>query len=295
MASTRDIINKIRRLELRTRRFVENAFSGQYHSVFKGRGMNFDEFRLYQIGDEIRSIDWNVTARTGETYVRKYVEERELTVMVMVDLSASGGFGSRQASKREVAAEVASLIAFCAIRNNDKVGLLLFTDRVELFIPPRKGRTHTLRLIREVLFFQPEGHRTNLAEALTFLNRVVARKAVVFLLSDFHAERYEQGLAIAARRHDLIAVPMEDPGDTALPSVGVISAVDPETGHSFLINSSDRHVRDTFREATERHRRERDQLFRRCNIDSVPLRTDQDYFPLLRAFFLRREKRLKSA
>ncbi|HEY0792054.1 MAG TPA: DUF58 domain-containing protein, partial [Chthoniobacterales bacterium] len=268
---------------------------GQYHSVFKGRGRNFDEFRLYQIGDEIRSIDWNVTARTGETYVRKYVEERELTVMVMVDLSASGGFGSRQASKREVAAEVASLIAFCAIRNNDKVGLLLFTDRVELFVPPRKGRTHTLRLIREVLFFKPAGHRTNLAEALTFLNRVVARKAVVFLLSDFHAEHYEQGLAIAARRHDLIAVPMEDPGDADLPSVGVISAVDPETGHSFLINSSDRRVRDAFREATERHRRERDQLFRRYNIDAVPLRTDQDYFPLLRAFFLRREKRLKAA
>jgi uncharacterized protein (DUF58 family) len=295
MASTRDIIKKIRRLELRTRRFVENAFSGQYHSVFKGRGMNFDEFRPYQIGDDVRSIDWNVTARTGETYVRKYVEERELTVIVMVDLSASGGFGSRQASKREIAAEVASLIAFCAIRNNDKVGLLLFTDRVELFIPPRKGRTHTLRLIREVLFFKPYGHLTNLAEALTFLNRVVARRAVVFLLSDFHAEEYEQPLAVASRRHDLIAVPMEDPGDAELPSVGVISAVDPETGRNFLLNSSDGRVRHAFQAATERHQRERDQLFRRHNIDAVPLRTDQDYFPLLRAFFLRREKRLKSA
>src|SRR4051794_17737899 len=185
MQSTRDIIKKIRRLELRTRRFVENAFSGQYHSVFKGRGMNFDEFRPYQIGDEVRTIDWNVTARTGETYVRKYVEERELTVLLLVDLSASEGFGSRQASKREIAAEVASLLAFCAIRNNDKVGLELFTGRVELFVPPRKGRTHTLRLIREILFFEPVDRSTNLAEALTFLNRVTTRRAVVFLLSDF--------------------------------------------------------------------------------------------------------------
>jgi uncharacterized protein (DUF58 family) len=295
MQSTRDIIKKIRRLELRTRRFVENAFSGQYHSVFKGRGMNFDEFRPYQIGDEIRTIDWNVTARTGETYVRKYVEERELTVMLLVDLSASEGFGSRQASKREIAAEAASLLAFCAIRNNDKVGLLLFTDRVELFVPPRKGRTHTLRLIREILFFEPESRATSLHGALTFLNRVTTRRAVVFLFSDFQDAGYERPLAIASRRHDLIAVPMEDPGDLELPNVGIISAVDPETGRRFQVNSADRRVRAAFSQAAEAQRRNRDHLLRQYSIDTVTLRTDQDYFPVLRAFFLRREKRMKTS
>jgi uncharacterized protein (DUF58 family) len=295
MQSTRDIIKKIRRLELRTRRFVENAFSGQYHSVFKGRGMNFDEFRPYQIGDEIRTIDWNVTARTGETYVRKYVEERELTVMLLVDLSASEGFGSRQASKREIAAEVASLLAFCAIRNNDKVGLLLFTDRVELFVPPRKGRTHTLRLIREILYFEPESRATSLHEALTFLNRVTTRRAVVFLFSDFQDAGYERPLAITSRRHDLIAVPMEDPGDLELPNVGIISTVDPETGRRFQVNSADRRVRAAFSQAAEAQRRNRDHLLRQYSIDTVTLRTDQDYFPVLRAFFLRREKRMKTS
>jgi uncharacterized protein (DUF58 family) len=295
MQSTRDIIKKIRRLELRTRRFVENAFSGQYHSVFKGRGMNFDEFRPYQIGDEIRTIDWNVTARTGETYVRKYVEERELTVMLLVDLSASEGFGSRQASKREIAAEAASLLAFCAIRNNDKVGLLLFTDRIELFVPPRKGRTHTLRLIREILYFEPEGRATSLHGALTFLNRVTTRRAVVFLFSDFQDEGYERPLAITSRRHDLIAVPMEDPGDLELPNVGIISAVDPETGRRFQVNSADRRVRAAFSQAAETQRRNRDHLLRQYSIDTVTLRTDQDYFPALRAFFLRREKRMKTS
>ncbi len=295
MRSTSEIIKKIRRLELRTRRFVENAFSGQYHSVFKGRGMNFDELRPYQIGDEIRAIDWNVTARTGETYVRKYVEERELTVMLLVDLSASGGFGSTAASKREVAAEVASLLAFCAIRNNDKVGLLLFTDRVELFVPPRKGRTHTLRLIREVLFFEPVGRGTRVAEALTFLNRVVTRRAVVFLLSDFQDRQFERPLAVAGRRHDLIAVPIEDPGEYELPNVGVILAEDPESGRPVRLNSSDRRVREAFAEAGAAQRRARDATLRQGNVEAVTLRTDTDYFPALRAFFLRREKRLKSA
>lgn len=295
MQPARDIIKKIRRLELRTRRFVENAFSGQYHSVFKGRGMNFDEFRPYQIGDEIRTIDWNVTARTGETYVRKYVEERELTVILLVDLSASEGFGSRQASKREIAAEAASLLAFCAIRNNDKVGLVLFTDRIELFVPPRKGRTHTLRLIREILYFEPEGRATSLHGALTFLNRVTTRRAVVFLFSDFQDQGYDRPLAIASRRHDLIAVPMEDPGDLELPNVGIISAVDPETGRRFQVNSADRRVRAAFSQAAEAQRRNRDHLLRQYSIDTVTLRTDQDYFPALRAFFLRREKRMKTS
>ena len=293
MQSTKEILKKIRRLELRTRRFVETAFAGQYHSVFKGRGMNFDEFRQYQFGDEVRSIDWNVTARMGEPFVRKYVEERELTVMLLVDVSASGGFGTGSYSKRELAAEVASLLAFCAIRNNDKVGLLLFTDQVELYVPPRKGRTHTLRLIREILYFEPRGRGTNLANPLDFLNRVTTRRAVVFVVSDFQASDYDRELSICSRRHDLIALPVEDPGERALPNVGIVQLEDPETGKTFEVNFSDRRVRAEFQRVSERHRQDREALFRRKKIDSVSLRTDQDYFPMLRSFFLRREQRLR--
>jgi len=293
MQSTKEILKKIRRLELRTRRFVETAFAGQYHSVFKGRGMNFDEFRQYQFGDEVRSIDWNVTARMGEPFVRKYVEERELTVMLLVDVSASGGFGTASYSKRELAAEVASLLAFCAIRNNDKVGLLLFTDQVELYVPPRKGRTHTLRLIREILYFEPRGRGTNLANPLDFLNRVTTRRAVVFVVSDFQASDYDRALSICSRRHDLIALPVEDPGERALPNVGIVELEDPETGKTFEVNFSDRRVRAEFQRVSERHRQDREALFRRKKIDSVSLRTDEDYFPMLRSFFLRREQRLR--
>jgi len=293
MQSTKEILKKIRRLELRTRRFVETAFAGQYHSVFKGRGMNFDEFRQYQFGDEVRSIDWNVTARMGEPFVRKYVEERELTVMLLVDVSASGGFGTASYSKRELAAEVASLLAFCAIRNNDKVGLLLFTDQVELYVPPRKGRTHTLRLIREILYFEPRGRGTNLANPLDFLNRVTTRRAVVFVVSDFQASDYDRELSICSRRHDLIALPVEDPGERALPNVGIVQLEDPETGKAFEVNFSDRRVRAEFQRVSQRHRQDREALFRRKKIDSVSLRTDQDYFPMLRSFFLRREQRLR--
>jgi uncharacterized protein (DUF58 family) len=293
MQATREILRKIRRLELRTRRFVETAFAGQYRSVFKGRGMNFDEVRQYQFGDEIRTIDWNVTARMGEPFVRKYVEERELTILLLVDLSASGGFGSVQMSKRELSAEVASLLAFCAIRNNDKVGLILFTDRIELFVPPRKGRTHTLRLIREILYFQPAGRKTNLNLPLEFVNRVITRKAVVFLFSDFHATDFERPLAICARHHDLIAIPIEDPGDTELPPVGLVQIEEPESGAQFQINFSDPRVRERFRQRSLEEKSKRDTLFRRKNIDSLSLQTNADYFPSLRSFFLRREQRLK--
>jgi uncharacterized protein (DUF58 family) len=255
--------------------------------------MNFDEFRQYQFGDEVRSIDWNVTARMGEPFVRKYVEERELTVMLLVDVSASGGFGSASYSKRELAAEVASLLAFCAIRNNDKVGLLLFTDQVELYVPPRKGHTHTLRLIREILYFEPRGRGTNLANPLDFLNRVTTRRAVVFVVSDFQASDYDRPLSICSRRHDLIALPVEDPGERALPNVGIVQLEDPETGKTFEVNFSDRRVRAEFQRVSERHRQDREALFRRKKIDSVSLRTDQDYFPMLRSFFLRREQRLR--
>src|SRR6186713_1740938 len=215
MEAARDILKKIQRLELKTRGLVAATFSGQYRSVFKGRGMNFEEVREYQPGDEVRSIDWNVTARLGEVrgdaYVKKFTEERELTVMLVVDVSASGDFGSVHLSKRELAAELACLLAFSAIRNNDKVGLILFSDHVEHFIPPKKGRLHTLRLIRDILFFQPKGKGTNPGEALSYLNRIVDRRSVVFLVSDFQAPDFSKELSITARRHDLIAMQIVDP------------------------------------------------------------------------------------
>jgi len=293
MQSVPEILKKIRKLELRARRFVETAFAGQYHSVFKGRGMNFHEFRQYDFGDEVRSIDWNVTARMGEPFVRKYIEERELTVMLLIDVSASGSYGSVNASKRELAAEVACLLAFCAIRNNDKVGLILFTDRVELYIAPRKGRTHILRLIREILYYEPEGRKTDLAQPLNFLNRVTTRRAVVFLLSDFQAVNYEKPLTICSRRHDLIAIPIEDRGEHSLPDIGVVRVEDPESSSIYEIDFSDRRVRSEFSKLAEQERIEREALFRRKSIDSISLRTDQDYFPLLRSFFIRRAKRLR--
>jgi uncharacterized protein (DUF58 family) len=293
MQTVPEILKKIRKLELRTRRFVETAFAGQYHSVFKGRGMNFDEFRQYDFGDEIRSIDWNVTARMGEPFVRKYVEERELTVMLLIDVSASGSFGSVSASKRELAAEVASLLAFCAIRNSDKVGLILFTDVVELYIAPKKGRTHILRLIREILFYEPAGKKTDLARPLAFLNRVTIRRAVVFVISDFHAQNYEKALTICSRRHDLIAVVIEDPGERSLPKIGAVRVEDPESGSVFEIDFSNPRVRSEFSKRAEQAGAERELLFRRKNIDSIVLRTDRDYFPALRSFFLRRESRLR--
>jgi uncharacterized protein (DUF58 family) len=291
--STKEILKKIRRLELTTRRMVETAFAGHYHSVFRGRGMNFDDFRPYQVGDEIRTIDWNVTARMGEAFVRKYVEERELTVLLLVDISASGGFGSVSESKREVAAEVASLLAFCAIRNNDNVGLLLFTDRTELYIPPKRGRTHTLRVIREILFFEAQGRGTDIGRPLEFINRVTTRRAVIFLLSDFQADSFERPLSICAHRHDLIAVPIEDPGEWQLPPVGIVEVQDPETGTRLKIDLSNSEVRRGFARQSEEQRKNRDAMFRRSKTGTILLRTDQDYFPILRTFFLRRQRRLR--
>jgi len=291
MENARTILKKIRRLELRTKRLVDASFAGSYHSVFKGRGMNFDEVRLYQPGDEIRSIDWNVTARSGEAYIKKFTEERELTVMLVVDVSASGVFGSVENSKRDLSAQVASVLAFSAIRNNDKVGLLLFSDRVELFIPPKKGRLHTLRIIREILFFEPKGRGTQPAIALNYLNKVLTRRAVVFLLSDFQTESFERELAVTGQRHDLIALAVVDPREEELPDLGRITLEDAETGEQMEVNTGDRRVRDAFRErATDLWRSWQD-IFRAKKIDSIRLRTDRDYLPPLRQFFKTRERR----
>jgi uncharacterized protein (DUF58 family) len=287
----KEILKKIRRIELRTRRLVNAMFAGQYHSVFKGRGMNFDEVREYAPGDEIRSIDWNVTARMNAPYIKKFTEERELTVMLMVDVSASGMFGSVELSKRELAAEVASILAFSAIHNNDKVGLILFTDRIELFIPPKKGRLHTLRLIREMLFFEPKGRGTELAFAVDYLNHVISRKSVVFLISDFLAVDFDKTLTVAAKRHDLVAMPVVDPGESQLPDVGIVTFEDPETGEQIDINTSSRAVRQELARLNEERLRDLEKLLRSRRIDSVRLSTDEDYLVALRNFFEARERR----
>jgi uncharacterized protein (DUF58 family) len=289
---TAEILKKIRTLEIRTRGLVETAFAGDYHSVFKGRGMNFDEVREYQPGDEIRTIDWNVTARMGSAFVKKFTEERELTVMLIVDVSASGNFGSKTQSKRELAAEVACLLAFSAIRNNDKVGLLLFTDRVELFIPPKKGRSHTLRIIREILFFEPLGRGTEPALALDYLNKVVTRRAVVFFISDFQAPDFSQPLAVTGRRHDFIALKIEDEREKVFPNIGLITLEDAETGEQVEINTANRATRARLTDTADRHEAELLRVLRRNHVDSITLRTGEDYLPALRAFFKQRERRM---
>src|SRR5450755_1163380 len=287
-----EILKKIRALEIKTKGLVQTAFAGDYHSVFKGRGMNFQDVREYQPGDEIRSIDWNVTARLGSAYVKKFTEERELTVMLVVDVSASGNFGSVSQSKRELAAEVACLLAFSAIRNNDKVGLILFTDRVEIFIPPKKGRSHILRLIREILFFEPEGRGTEPALALDYLNKVVTRRAVVFFVSDFQAKDFSRALAVSGRRHDFIAIHVEDEREKVLPNIGIITLEDAETGEQIEINTAERAIRTRFTTLAEGNYAELARTLRRNNVDAISLRTGEDYLPALRAFFKQRERRL---
>jgi len=287
-----EILKKIRALEIKTKGLVQTVFAGDYHSVFKGRGMNFEDVREYQPGDEIRAIDWNVTARLGTAFVKKFTEERELTVVLVVDVSASGNFGSVSQSKRELAAEVACLLAFSAIRNNDKVGLLLFSDRVELFIPPKKGRSHTLRIIREILFFEPAGRGTAPALALDYLNKVVTRRAVVFFVSDFQASDFSRELAVSGRRHDFIALHIQDQREEMLPNVGIITLEDAETGEQIEINTADRNTRDRFRALAETKRAELNRTLRRSTIDAISLRTGEDYLPALRSFFKQRERRL---
>jgi uncharacterized protein (DUF58 family) len=294
MRDAKDILKKIRRIELRTRRLVDSSFAGAYHSVFKGRGMNFEEVREYTPGDDIRSIDWNVTARMNVPYVKKFTEEREMTVMLLVDVSASGTYGSVDSSKRELAAEVASILAFSAIQNNDKVGLLLFTDEVELFIPPKKGRLHTLRLIREMLYFEPKRRGTAVSVALDYLNKVVSRKAVVFVISDFISGDFVKALTVTGKRHDLVAMPVIDPGEETLPNVGILTLEDAETGRQIEINTSNRGVSAAFAAMEDRRHEELERVFRQRRIDVVPLRTDRDYLMPLRAFFEKRERRMSA-
>ncbi|MGD0060256.1 MAG: DUF58 domain-containing protein [Verrucomicrobiia bacterium] len=290
-----DVLKKVRQIEIRTNREVTDVLGGQYHSVFKGRGMEFEEVREYLPGDEVRSIDWNVTARFGHPFIKKFKEERELTVMLVVDVSASGQFGSVRQTKNELAAELAAVLAFSAIRNNDKVGLIMFTDQIEKFVPPKKGRRHVLRVVREILAFQPQGRGTDLQQALDYHNRVQPRRAVTFVVSDFQMtdeESVRKKLRVASKRHDVIALSLRDPREEELPAVGLIELRDAETGERALVDTFDRRVREGFaakaRERLEALRR----LLRSASVDQVEIRSDADYVLPLIQFFSMRERRI---
>lgn len=292
---TNELMATIRRIELRTRRLVNDSFAGEYHSVFKGRGMEFDEVRPYQPGDEIRTIDWNVTARTGQPYVKRYVEERELTVMLVVDASASENFGSVKRFKRELAAELTAVLAFAATTNNDKVGLLIFTDQIELYIPPRKGRKHILRLIRELLAFEPKGRGTNIKLALDSVNRLLKRKAIVFLVSDFIAapDSYRKELAITNQRHDLIAVDLSDPMEEGIANVGVMAVEDPESGEIVWVDTGSRAWQQAFRQRVGQLAAGKDQVFLNASVDRIRVATNEDYTTPLTQFFAQRAMRIR--
>lgn len=287
----KEIISKVRRIQITTSRKVTDVFAGKYQSVFKGVGMEFDEVREYLPGDEIRSIDWNVTARMGHPYIKKFAEERELTIMLLLDVSKSCRYGTRGRIKSELAAELCSVIAFSAIQNNDKVGMITFTDRVEKYIPPRKGMKHVLRVIREALYNKPEGTRTDINTILEHLNRVTTRRTITFVISDFFSGDYKKTLSITNKRHDVIAVTITDPSEEKIPDAGMIKMHDAETGEPFIIDTSSRQVRSFYKNRAERLLSSRQDVFSSVGVDHIDLRTDQSYVEPLIYFFRTREKR----
>ena len=292
---TTELMNKIRRIEIRTRRLVNDSFAGEYHSIFRGRGIEFDEVRPYLPGDEVRSIDWNVTARMGQPYVKRYVEERELTLMLLVDASGSGDFGTEGKFKRELAAEIASVLSFSATTNKDKVGLMIFTDKVELYIPPRKGRRHVLRLIRELLTFEPESDGTDIKSALDTINQILKRRSIILLVSDFldDPERYKKELHMANRKHDVIAVDLHDPLETDIANVGLLTVEDAESQELVWIDTSDPVWREAFAQQTNRFREAKNKVLANAGVDQVKINTDQDYVKALTLFFQKRAQRLR--
>jgi len=290
---SKDLLKKVRQIQIRTSHQVTEVMAGEYKSAFKGRGMEFDEVREYQPGDDVKSIDWNVTARTGKPYLKRFVEERELTVMLVVDASSSGSFGSIDKSKNEVAAEIAALLAYSAIRSNDRVGLIVFTDQIEKFVPPKKGRSHVMRVIREILFLEaPEHVETDITVALEYLQKVCPRRSVVFLISDFICENYSQAMMLASKKHDLIPVSIADPRELELPSIGFIDLMDAETGGRILVDTSDKKVRRTFRALGIQRQEQLKKQFRQMNADAISIETDKSYVDSLVRFFKLREKRM---
>ncbi len=291
---TNDLIARIRRIEITTRKLVSDSFAGEYHSVFKGRGMEFDEVRQYHPGDDVRTIDWNVTARTGEPYVKSFTEERELTVMLAVDVSRSGDFGTRNRFKRDLAVELAAVMSFAATTNNDKVGLLLFTDRVELLVPPRKGRSHVLRMVRDLLVFQPAGAGTDIRLALDTVHQLLKRRSIVFLVSDFlaDAESYRQAMLVTNRRHDVVAFDLSDPLEHEIADVGIVALEDAESGSLRWVDTGSREWRREFWEKVARLDEEKNAVFSAAGVDRISVTTERDYVAEVGAFFKNRLRRL---
>jgi uncharacterized protein (DUF58 family) len=292
--SHREVLKAVRRIEIATRQVVNAELAGRYHSVFKGQGMAFSEVRPYTPGDDIRHIDWNVTARHENLFVKQFIEERELTVMLLVDMSGSGRFGTRGKSKRRLLAEIGALVAFSAIKNNDRVGLLLFTDNVELYLPPRKGRKHVLRVIREIVEAHPKGQRTSIAAALAYLSRVQKKRCVAFVLSDFLDEGFEQPLKIAMARHDVVAMRVTDPAELELPDLGLLEIVDAETGDVALVDSSSARVRAAYKDRQEKRRAGARRRLLELGCDLVDLETNRDYVAPLVNFMRARSRRLRA-
>ncbi|MCS7052259.1 MAG: DUF58 domain-containing protein [Ignavibacterium sp.] len=287
----KELLKQVREIEIRTKGLVNQVFSGEYHSVFKGKGMEFSEVREYQFGDDIRNIDWNVTARFGHPFVKIFEEERELTVILMIDLSGSLSFGTRQKTKQKVAAEISAILSFSALKNNDKVGLILFTDKIEKFVPPRKGRKHVLRIVREILSFKPEGNKTNLHNAMEFLNHTIKKRSIVFFISDFIDEGYEKMLSVVSRKHDFIALSIEDLRENELVNIGLVKFFDAETGEEFLVDTSSKKFLDFYRKKKAELNNKRNYLFRLNKIDTILIRNGEDYIKPLVQFFKIREKR----
>lgn len=288
---TKELLKQVRQIEIRTKGLVNQVFSGEYHSVFKGRGMEFSEVREYQFGDDIRNIDWNVTARFGHPFIKIFEEERELTVMLLVDLSGSLIFGTVEKTKQQVAAELSAILAFSALKNSDKVGLILFTDKIEKFVPPRKGRSHVLRIIREVLSFEPEGKATNLRTALEYMNSTIKKRSIVFLLSDFMDSGYEKILKIIGKKHDLIGVVLNDKREAEIPRMGLVKLTDAETGEERWVDTSSTRVQNRLKEVRKNMIESRKSLFISSRLDSIEVQTGDDYVKPLVQFFRLRERR----
>ncbi len=288
---SKEIFKKVRKIEIKTRGLSNQIFSGEYHSVFKGRGMAFSEVREYQYGDDIRNIDWNVTARYSRPYIKIFEEERELTVMLLIDVSASNSFGTQMQLKQDLITEIAAVISFSAIQNNDKVGVIFFSDKIEKFIPPKKGTSHILRIIRELINFKADNKGTDISEALRYLTNAIKKKSTAFLISDFMSKDYDKALQIANHKHDLIAVRVTDKRETDIPDVGLIKMKDAETGKTVLVDTSSKKVRKYFKALTDKKRRELDQVFAHFGIDMVKVYTGEDYVKPLMNMFKKRESR----
>ncbi|MCB0736147.1 MAG: DUF58 domain-containing protein [Bacteroidetes bacterium] len=288
--TTADILKKVRKIELKTKGITNHIFSGEYHSVFKGRGMSFADVRAYQYGDDVRNIDWNVTARAGEAHIKQFEEERELTLMLLIDVSASTKFGNVEESKAELATEIAALLAFSALNNNDKVGVILFSNKVEQYIPPKKGKAHIMRIIRELIAFESSGVSTNLNLAFDYLNHIIKKRCIAFVLSDFENIENGSALRIAARKHDLTALHLFDPIDEKLPKMGIIKIADPETGKIGWINTNSQKLRQQYAEAFMHSKNEALQAFKRSGAGFVSLKTSEQYIKSLRNYFKIREQ-----